>query len=146
MAAPVQSAPGSLQITFVFVRLCGYRARPDRQRKRLGPVALRHHDLAGAHLVKNPTFVLFARLQSQHRVGRAIEKDAETLFDSGDGIDKRKLWTLGFRRFCRWRYIGCSGNRGGRREGEKIGRSRVADSSFSGIDQSGLPVAFVAAL
>src|SRR5581483_9499958 len=67
--------------------------------------------------------------------GGLIDKDAETLVGAGDGADQRKLWPLDLGRLRPRRL---RNRHGRRRDGEKIGRSRVVVSVASGIAHKGL--------
>ena len=93
-----------LQVFFTFVMAHGCYERSNGQRERRHLVILFQHNLTAANLAEDPAFVPFTRLQSKYRICRAVEKDPETFFVSGDGADKQELRAFGFRRFLRLRW------------------------------------------
>jgi hypothetical protein len=93
---------------------------------------------------QDPALEILADPQPDHVAGRRVETDRDAVGAADDGTDKRERNLLR-RRGRRGQHRRRDGKRGrvgagGRREGEKIGRSRVAVSALSEIPQSGLPI------
>jgi hypothetical protein len=99
--------------------------------------------LATLHRAQLPALIVLADSQSKRRLGRLVDKDSKLLIVAADGANQRQLRTFDARRFWSGSDAGAANGAavttgGGRRDGEKIGRSRVLDRFESGISQSGL--------
>jgi hypothetical protein len=121
--------------------LGSHRSREHRRRSGMGWQRKEHRlivllkgDLPSVHIVQNPSLVIFAFPQADRPVRQLIQENANTFSFISDGTDELELRAF---RFDRLRYRLRRRCLGGRREGRKIGRSRVADSAVREIAHSG---------
>ncbi len=106
-----------------------------RQGQYRRPVILAHGHFAALNDHQPPALMIVADLQAQCRLARLIDEDSKTFVGARDGADQRKLGRFDFLFARRWpTAVGSAAiaTGAGRRDGEKIGRSRVPDNCASG--------------